>query len=354
MNNFNKTSKSMNFNTIESLINTGLADPSEFKNLKQVADKYTVLAPKHLTDLIIEKPSEDPIAKQIIPSPKELVIKKEENKDPIGDERFSPLKGLVHRYSDRALIKMNSSCAVYCRFCFRREVIGPHGHNMNDNEIKNALEYVQKHKEISEVILSGGDPFILKPEKIINFMEILNTIEHVKILRFHTRVPVAAPHLVTTDFIKALKKNKKTTFVAIHINHYRELSTKTIKVCKKLLKAGIILIGQTVLLKGVNNKAKTLKKLFKEMLEARIIPYYLHHPDLANGTGHFRVSIQEGQSLMRELRGEISGIAIPTYTLDIPGGYGKIPVGPEYISEKKSDFYELKDIAGRAHKYPSN
>lgn len=330
----------------------GLIDQSEIETLETVARRYAVSAPRHMVSLIDMERADDPIALQIVPSAKELETTPDELIDPIGDHTHSPVKGLVHRYPDRVLLKVHSACAVYCRFCFRREMVGPGGDMMADADITEALDYIRTQDEIWEVILTGGDPMMLSPRRITKLLDALDAIKHVKVVRFHTRLPVAAPEKVSEDLVQALSNRRATVYVAVHSNHARELSEDALNACRKLSDAGIPLLGQTVLLKDVNDDAETLATLFRTMVQARITPYYLHHPDLAPGTGHFRVSIETGQALMKQLRGRISGLAIPTYILDIPGGYGKVPVGPSYIAKSEDSSLEIEDINGQQHSYP--
>lgn len=337
--------------TPEALALENLLTSTEAKELKDVAQRYAISAPRHLIDLVDKAAENDPIALQIVPSVKELITTDDERVDPIGDHTHSPVKGLVHRYPDRVLLKVHSACAMYCRFCFRREMVGPGGDMMTDTDIADALDYIRNHEDIWEVILTGGDPMMLSARRISTLLDALDCIEHVKVVRFHTRLPVAAPERITEGLVTALSNRRATIYVAVHSNHAREFSKDALAACRKLTDVGIPLVGQTVLLKDINDNAEVLADLFRTMVEARIMPYYLHHPDLAPGTSHFRVPIETGQALMRQLRGRISGLAIPTYILDIPGGYGKVPVGPSYISDSKDGALEIQDINGQPHAY---
>ena len=339
-------------NNIKKLADIGIIRPNKIEKLYEVTKKYSLGISYEMLELIKKNKKNNPISKQFVPSLKELKTSTIENIDPIGDKKHTPVKGIVHRYPDRVLLKANSACAVYCRFCFRRETVGPSGENLNEVEIENAINYISKNPNIWEVILTGGDPFVLSPVKIKRILDKINKIKHIKIIRFHTRIPIVKPELITKELIRTLIDRNATIFVAIHINHALEITSKAKKACAMLVDAGIPLVGQTVLLRGINNKADILDNLFRTMLVSRITPYYLHHPDLAPGTGHFRVTIREGQKIMRKLRGRLSGIALPTYILDIPGGYGKIPLGPEYLSDLNEISHKVKDINGKIHTYP--
>jgi lysine 2,3-aminomutase len=258
------------------------------------------------------------------------------------------VEGIVHRYADRCLLKVNHACAVYCRFCFRREMVGPEGlRPLSREALDAACAYIADEPAIWEVIVTGGDPFILSPRRLREVMGRLGAINHVKVIRFHTRVPAVEPQMVTDELVAALEAPGKAIYVAVHANHARELTPAARAACAKLVDAGIPLLGQTVLLRGVNDDPQTLTALMRAFVETRIKPYYLHHADLAPGTSHLRTSIQEGQSLMREMRGAVSGLCQPTYVLDIPGGHGKVPVGPDYLSGG-----EVEDPSGLRHAYP--
>jgi lysine 2,3-aminomutase len=337
---------------IDTLIGQGYIPETERGALGALSERYAIAVPPHLADLIDKLDPADPIARQVIPSTAEGTVTPEERADPIGDDRFSPVKGLVHRYPDRVLLKLHSACAMYCRFCFRRETVGPGGDAMKPEDLESALDYIRGDERIWEVILTGGDPLVTSPVRLKELREALDAIPHVQVVRFHTRLPVAAPERVTAGLIGALTGGRATVYVAVHTNHARELTADAVAACARLTRAGIPLVGQTVLLKGVNDDAGTLADLFRAMVTARITPYYLHHPDLAQGTSHFRVGIDKGQALMRALRGRVSGLALPAYMLDIPGGFGKVPVGPAYLAHRPDGAYDVEDIHGTHHRYP--
>jgi len=278
---------------------------------------------------LIERP-DDPIGLQFIPDPAELVTAPHERPDPIGDDALSPVKGIVHRYPDRALLKPLLLCPVYCRFCFRRAHVGPDGGVLTAAELETALDWLRAHPAIREVILSGGDPLMLAPRRLASLLTTLAGIGHVELLRIHSRVPVADPGRVTAALAAALATDKPLWLV-VHANHAREF-TPAARAALHLVQArGVPVLGQSVLLRGVNDSAGALEALFRAMLAARVKPYYLHQLDPAPGTARFHVPIAEGRRLLAALRGRISGLAWPTYVLDIPGGHGKVPVGPDYL-----------------------
>ena len=318
--------------------------------LAEVIEHYAVVITDAVIETINPDDPDDPIARQYLPSVEELTISPRERKDPIGDTVYSPVKGIVHRYSDRVLLMPVQVCPVYCRFCFRREKAEQGSGMLSPQELEAALNYIRNTPQIWEVILTGGDPFMLSVQRLTELMNELEKINHVKVIRFHTRVPVADPARVTRELVAALN-SAKAVYVVIHCNHARELTDKVKIATQLLIKSGIPLLSQSTLLKGVNDNAETLETLFRTLTEMRIKPYQLHHLDLASGTGHFRLSIGEGRALISALQGHLSGIAQAQYMLDIPGGFGKVPAGNLWI-EKKDDHYIVTDRKGSKHTYP--
>lgn len=325
------------------------------RELEQVAARYAVAITPAVADLIDRSDVADPIARQFVPQVEELRGAPGESPDPIGDDTHSPAEGIVHRYPDRVLFKVVHACAVYCRFCFRRETVGPGGASaLSGDAYRNALRYIESHPEIWEVILTGGDPLILSARRLAEVMDDLARIPHVKIVRFHTRVPAVDPARVTTAMLDALRRPNVTTWVALHANHPREFTHEARAAIARLADAGIPLVSQSVLLRGVNDDASTLEALMRTFVECRVKPYYLHHGDLAPGTAHLRTTIAEGQALVAALRGRVSGLCQPDYVLDIPGGFGKVPVGPGYLESiaGSDNSYRVRDYCGELHLYP--
>ncbi|UZE46774.1 lysine-2,3-aminomutase-like protein [Rhodopseudomonas sp. P2A-2r] len=343
------------------LVAHGLAPAAVLPDLEKVAARYAVAVTPAVAALIDPNDPHDPIARQYIPSMDELTVLPEESADPIGDHVHAPVDGIVHRYPDRVLFKLVHVCAVYCRFCFRREMVGPGKDNALSGEAyAAALDYIRTHPEIWEVILTGGDPLMLSPRRLAEITADLGAIDHVRIIRLHTRVPVADPARVSAEMVAALKTPGATTWVALHANHPRELTAAARAACALIVDAGIPMVSQSVLLTGVNDDAATLEQLMRTFVECRIKPYYLHHGDLAPGTAHLRTTIAQGQALMRTLRGNVSGLCQPDYVLDIPGGFGKVPLGPEYLTRNPADDHEaaaesgyrVVDYCGDVHAYP--
>jgi len=332
----------MNLNDI---VESGLVPSSPA--LADVAARYAVAISPTVVDLIAKEG--DPISRQFLPTEAELVTLPEERADPIGDRAHSPVEGVVHRHRDRILFKPVSVCPVYCRFCFRREMLGDA--TLSQDAMDRAFTYIAEHQEIWEVILTGGDPFILSPRRAEDITQRLAAIPHVKVVRWHTRVPVVDPPRVTDEFVASIKSKNLTTFVALHANHAGEFGEAARAAIARLIDAGIPMLSQSVLLSGINDNTDALESLMRTFIENRIKPYYLHHPDLAPGTSHFRVSIAHGQNLMRELRARLSGIALPTYVLDIPGGRAKVPLNSEDVIALENGRHRIRDHAGHWHEY---
>jgi len=314
--------------TADDLAAAGLIGLADRALLARVAERYSVAITPAIRALIAAP--DDPIGRQFLPSPAELRIAPHELADPIADEALSPIKGIVHRYPDRVLLKPLLVCPVYCRFCFRREQVGPDGGLLSDAELEAAYAWLRARPLIREVILSGGDPLMLSPRRLGAITSALAAIPHLEILRIHTRVPVADPARVTEALADACG-TEKAMFVVVHANHAREITQSARQAIRRIQACGIPVLGQSVLLRGVNDSAEALETLFRAMVAARIKPYYLHQLDAAPGTSRFHVPIEEGRRLLATLRGRLTGLAWPTYVLDIPGGHGKVPIGPDYL-----------------------
>jgi lysine 2,3-aminomutase len=336
----------------DDLVAAGLVAASRRGELEAIGVRYAIALTPAVARLIDRNDPADPIARQYVPDARELIRDPAEDPDPIGDALKSPLAGLVHRYRDRALLKLVSVCAVYCRFCFRREMVGPGAGALSEADFAAALDYIRARPEIWEVVLTGGDPLVLSARRLAETTRALAAIPHVKVLRWHTRLPVAAPERVTKAMAEALTRgHDKSVYVALHANHPRELTREARAACRRLIDRGAAMVSQSVLLRGVNDDADTLEALMRAFVETRVKPYYLHHGDLAPGTAHLRTTIAEGQALMRELRRRLSGLALPTYVLDIPGAHGKVPIGPAYIAARSDGAYDIADPEEIARRY---
>ena len=324
-----------------------LAEPDA--GLAAVAARYAVAITPAMEDLIDPANPSDPIAQQFRPDSAELATAPEEHPDPIGDLAHQPVKGIVHRYPDRVLLTPVFACPVYCRFCFRRERVGPGKDVLSARELDAALEYIAARPEIWEVILTGGDPMILSARRLANLIGRLDQIGHVQVLRVHTRVPVVDPDRVTAELVAALRGKRVTTWVAVHTNHPRELTPTAGRSLARLADGGIPLVSQTVLLAGVNDSADVLEELFRSLVRHRVKPYYLHQLDPAPGTARFRVGLTRGRALVGGLRGRVSGLCQPSYVLDIPGGHGKARVAASE-ADRHQDGWSVADWQGSVHR----
>jgi lysine 2,3-aminomutase len=313
---------------VDALIAAGLVAPVQRDGLAAVGRRYAVSITPTMRALI-EQP-DDPIGLQFIPDASELITAPHERADPIADDALSPIKGVVHRYPDRALLKPLLICPVYCRFCFRREHVGPDGGLLTEAELQAAYTWFAAHPAIREVILTGGDPLMLSPRRLAAIIAALSAIPHIEILRIHTRVPTADPTRITDELAAALRTDK-AMWLVLHANNAREFTAEARTALRRIQSEAIPVLGQSVLLRDVNDSAAALEALFRAMLAARVKPYYLHQLDAAPGTSRFHVPIEEGRRLLAALRGRVTGLAWPTYVLDIPGGHGKVPIGPDYL-----------------------
>lgn len=316
---------------------------------RHVSDHYEYAVTKTVQNTA-GKNENDPVVRQYRPDPRELITLPEETADPIGDHPYSPVTGIVHRHANRALFMPIKICAVYCRFCFRREQVGSGNTRLTAQELEEALLYLSDHQEIEEVILTGGDPFVCGPRYLKTLFSALDDMPHIQSIRVHTRVPVVDPERLTEDFVQALCCSKPVNIV-LHINHAQEITKEAETALARLHQTGCGLYSQSVLLRGVNDHEDSLSDLFRQLVRLRVKPLYLHHPDLAPGTSHFRLPFERGMMLMRILQGKLSSLQMPRYVIDIPGGYCKVPVTPEYITRRKTH-YDITAPDGQVFTYP--
>lgn len=305
-------------------------EPNAASDLDEVARLYAVKTTPYLEQLLAGRGTDDPLVRQYRADVRELLTTPDELADPIGDFAKSPVPGIVHRYPDRALLKPVHVCAAYCRFCFRREQVGPGGETLDPAALERALAYIASHPELFEVILTGGDPLLLSARRLTAMIAALDAMDHVAILRIHTRLPFQDPARVDDGMLSALTTERLTPWIAVHVNHPDEFTPEAAAALTRLRRAGLPLASQSVLLRGINDDVDTLDALFRACLRHGVKPYYLHHPDLARGTSHFRLETEHGRALLRQLRGRLSGLGLPTYVLDRPGGLGKVPLGPRW------------------------
>ncbi|MDF1760421.1 MAG: lysine-2,3-aminomutase-like protein [Coxiellaceae bacterium] len=310
----------------QQLLEAGLVSDDETPALNQVAESFSIAVSPEMVQILTDNPAATAVTRQFVPSIKELDIADDELEDPIGDTAYSPVAGVVHRHRDRCLLMPINVCAVYCRFCFRREKIGPGQAAMTPEQLENAYAYIESHNEIWEVILTGGDPLLLKAKQLAQIIKRLSAIEHVKVIRVHTRIPVVDSKRINSEMIATLQLHQPT-YVVLHTNHADEFHDEAKRACNDLINAGIPMLSQSVLLKNVNDNLEALSDLMRLLVTLRIKPYYIHQLDKARGTGHFRVDPDKGLALMKQLREQYSGLCVPTYVIDTPGGVGgKQPV----------------------------
>ncbi|HCQ70696.1 MAG: lysine 2,3-aminomutase [Alphaproteobacteria bacterium] len=317
----------------------------------RVAQHYAVGMNDHVRGAMrFHSPDDDPVARQYVPDEAELSSLEDELVDPIGDHDYSPVKGIVHRYPDRVLYKVTSVCPVYCRYCFRKTMVGPGQDVLRKAERSAALDYIRKDANIWEVIMTGGDPLMLSPKRLQQEIADLNAIDHVNVVRIHTRMVAADPERITDEMLQALSSGDKMVYLVMHVNHAQEITPRVQDAISRIRRQGIVALSQSVLLRGVNDDEDALESLFRGLVQCGVKPYMLHHLDRAPGTQHFRVSIARGQELMRALRGRVSGLCLPEYMLDIPGGFGKVPLTPQYCHEHGAG-YDVTDYKGEMHYY---
>jgi lysine 2,3-aminomutase len=291
------------------------------------------------------------IRRQCIPTLEEFKTSVNELADPCGEEKDTVVPGLVHRYPDRVLLLVTDMCAMYCRHCTRRRIVGSSEAVMSDETFELALKYIGGNKKIRDVLISGGDPLLLPTAKLDYYLSRIRSLDNIEIIRIGTRVPVTLPQRVTPELCQMLKKYRPV-YLSIHFNHPREITGEVKKACEMLVETGIPLGSQTVLLKGINDKPSIMMKLMHELLKICVRPYYIYQCDLAPGTEHFRTAVITGVKIIGSLRGNTTGYAIPTFVIDAPGGGGKVPIGPEYIISKSRNNIILKNYEGKVFVYP--
>ncbi|HFB2048887.1 MAG TPA: L-lysine 2,3-aminomutase [Hyphomicrobiaceae bacterium MAG_BT-2024] len=321
----------------------GIISEQDVTTLHPVAERYAIAVTRHICERMDPNDQEDPIRQQFIPHTKEMQHLDDELEDPISDEVHSPVRGIVHRYSNRALLKIVNICPIYCRFCFRREMIGQGFSAVLDAEtISKALDYVANTPQLEELIVTGGDPFVLSAKHIKDFTKRVTEISHIKKLRWHTRVPILTPERISEELVEALTSTNCKVRVAIHANHANEFSNRAQIACQLLFNAGIELLSQSVLLRGINDNVQDLENLCREFSNIKATLYYLHHCDLAPGTARFRTTLAKGLKLMQKLRKRLAENLIPSYILDVPGGLGKINLAPERVRQLERGVYKIK------------
>lgn len=320
----------------------------EMDVIKKVSDEFPLRINPYYLSLIQEKG--DPIWRQVVPELAEIHYV-DGVEDPLGEEADSPVPNLTHRYPDRVLFYVNYMCPIYCRFCTRKRKVGD-PYSISRETIEGGLNYIREHTEIRDVIVSGGDPLMLSDKNIDYILGSLRSIEHIEIIRIGSRVPVTLPQRITPELCKVLKQYHPF-YINTHFNHPREVTPETERACGLLADVGIPLGNQTVLLKGVNDDAEVMKELMLKLLRIRVKPYYIYQADLIMGTDHFRTSVEKGLAIIRHLRGHISGLGVPHYVIDAPGGGGKIAISPDPIVSFDDEKIVLRNYEGNVYSYPS-
>ncbi|MDD5027145.1 MAG: KamA family radical SAM protein [Candidatus Omnitrophica bacterium] len=326
--------------------------PDEEKGIDKAKGRLSMAITPYWGTLLDPEDAGCPLRRQAVPVIQESVIAPHEMTDPCAEDRDSPAPHLVHRYPDRVLLLATDHCAMYCRHCTRRRLVGDHETKdaNSSNRFDAAIEYIKSDRKIRDVLISGGDPLILEDEELENLLQSLRAISHVEFLRIGTRAPVTLPQRITEKLVNMLKKYSPV-WVSIHFNHPKEITKRCKIACDMLAEAGIPLGSQSVLLKGINDRPYIMKKLVHELLQIRVRPYYIYQCDPVRGTQHFRTPVATGINIMEKLRGHTSGYAVPTYVIDGPGGGGKIPVGPNYILSQAKGKYVLRNYKGKIYTY---
>ena len=313
--------------------------------------KLALAITPYFFNLIDRNDPDCPIRKQVIPRGAEMVVSAEEQLDSLGEDKHSPVPGLVHRYPDRVLFLVTDRCAAYCRYCTRsRLVSNAQDYNFHP-EYEQGLRYIEAHPEVRDVLLSGGDPLLLSDKKLENLLSRLRAIKHVEFLRIGSRIPVFLPQRITPELCEIFKKYGPI-WMSIHVNHPKECTAELSSACERLSFAGVPLGNQSVLLKGVNDDADVMKALVHRLLRMRVRPYYLYQMDLITGGSHFKVDVRKGIEIIRALRGNTTGYAIPQYAIDAPGGGGKVPINPDYLESITDDEVVFRNYEGKTYRYP--
>jgi len=337
--------------TLEQLKEIIELTPEETEGIKHSKGRLALAVTPYFASLMDPVNQNCPIRRQAIPRVEEIHLSKSEMVDPLGEDNHSPVPGLVHRYPDRVLLLVTDQCAVYCRYCTRRRLVGSNERSITQGNFEEVLKYLKSHRKVRDVLVSGGDPLLLENERLEEILSRLRALPHIEVLRIGTRVPVTLPQRITNGLVRMLRKYHPL-MISIHFTHPKEITDQVKKACNDLADGGIPLGSQTVLLKGINDKPYVMKKLVQELLKIRVRPYYIYQCDLAMGTQHFRTSVATGIQIMEKLRGHTTGYAVPTYVVDTPGGGGKIPLQPDYVVSRERGKILLRNYEGRVFEYP--
>jgi lysine 2,3-aminomutase len=338
-------------NTPEQLKSVIAMTPEEEAGVRTTCQRLRMSITPYFASLMDPQDANCPIRRQVVPTADETVVSPDELRDPLSEDADSPVPGVVHRYPDRVLLLVTDQCASYCRHCTRRRLVGVKAERMRPEEMQRAIQYIAQHPEVRDVLISGGDPLILSESVLEPLLQGLRAIPHVEIIRIGTRVPVFMPQRITPELVAMLSKYHPL-WINIHFNHPKEITPETAAACARLANAGIPLGSQTVLLRGINDCPHIIKDLMHALLRSRVRPYYLYQCDLSQGISHFRTSINKGLEIIEHLRGHTSGLAVPTFCLDAPGGAGKVPIMPQYLISMSDKTAVVRNYAGAISAYP--
>jgi len=324
--------------------------PEEEEGLKKSHGRLSLAITPYWANLMDQDDPNCPIRRQAVPTIHESNVSPHEMIDPCAEDRDSPVPGLVHRYPDRVLLLATEMCFSYCRHCTRRRMVGENKNILDIKNIDKAIEYIRSDKKIRDVLISGGDPFMLEDDVLEEIIKKLRSVSQIEFLRIGTRAPVTLPQRITNSLVTMLKKYAPI-WISVHFNHPKEITKRCKFACDVLADNGFPLGSQTVLLKGINDRPYIMKKLMHELLEIRVRPYYIYQCDPVKGTAHFRTPISVGINIIEKMRGHTSGYAVPVYVVDAPGGGGKIPVGPNYLISEAKDRYTFRNYKKKIYTY---
>ena len=336
--------------TVEQLRQIIDLTPSEARAVTRKSGRFIMGIPPYWAALMDADDPMCPIRRQAVPVEDEYKLSPNDMIDPLSEDSHMPVPGLVHRYPDRVLLLVVEVCSMYCRFCTRSRVVGTTAGYSRPANIDNAIEYIKAHRKIRDVLISGGDPLTLSDDRLDEVLTKLKAIPHVEFVRIGTRNPVTLPYRVTESLCEVLRKHKPV-WMSLHFNHPKEVTPQAKKACGMLADSGVPLGSQTVLMKGINDRAAIMKKLFHELLKIRVRPYYIYQCDPVKGTAHFRTPVATGIQIIEKLRGHTTGYAVPTFVVDGPGGGGKIPLMPNYVVSVKDGVWTLRNFAGKLFTY---
>lgn len=337
--------------TVEGLERYIRLTPEEKENITRCLSLFRMAVTPYYASLMDPVDPMCPVRLQAVPRIEETVILPCELADPLGEDRDSPVKNIVHRYPDRVLLLVTHQCSMYCRHCTRRRTVGEEDHTITASELDDAVRYIESNPRIRDVLVSGGDPLTLSDETLERILSRLRAIDHVEIIRIGTRVPAVMPMRITPELLSMLKKYQPV-WINTHFNHPKELTPLALKACGEIVDAGIPLGNQSVLLRHINDNAETMKQLLLKLVKGRVRPYYLYQCDLSRGIGHFRTRVETGISIMKALTGNISGYALPKFVIDAPGGGGKIPVSYNYVQSIDDSQVVMRNYRGDIYVYP--